>query len=109
MHAGFDVGRHQIGRALDALVVKPEDRAQSLDEAGLGETGDADQQRGSAPQQGDQSLLDHLALAKDDFSDTLTDKAEASAPRFDLGNQSGGGGVGGGSGRRANRSPFTLS
>ena len=91
-HLGAEnVGRHQVGRALNALVVEPEDRAQSLDEPGLGEAGDADQQRVPAAQQGDQGLLDHLALTKDDFADPLADEAQASAQRFDLGNEIGGG------------------
>jgi hypothetical protein len=70
-----DVGRHQVGRALNALVLKAQDRAKSLDEPGLGEAWDADQQGVSPAQQGDQGLLDHLALTKDDFADPLTDEA----------------------------------
>ena len=82
-----NIGRHQVGRALDALVVEPEDRAERLDEPGLGEPGDADQQGVSAAQQGDQGLLDHLALTEDDFADPLADEAQAPAQRFDLGDE----------------------
>ena len=48
-HLGAEnVGRHQVGGALDALVVEPEDRAERLDEPGLGEARHADQQRMAA-------------------------------------------------------------
>src|SRR6516162_8372244 len=44
-HLGTEnVGRHQVGRALNALVFEAEVRALSVDDAGLGKTGDADQQ-----------------------------------------------------------------
>ena len=66
-----DVGRHQIGRALDALVVEPEHGAERLDQPRLGQAGDADQQRMAAGEQGDQGLIDHLALAEDDSADAL--------------------------------------
>src|ERR1700757_1930144 len=50
-HLGAEnVRGHQIGRALDALIVEPEDRAQTLDQSSLGETGDTDQQRMPAAQ-----------------------------------------------------------
>ena len=106
-HLGAEnVGRHQVGGALDALVLEAEDRAQGLDEPGLGEAGDADQQRVSAAQEGDQGLLDHFALTKDDFADALADEAQASAQRFDLGDEIGGGGVDGCGGIQAVRSLF---
>jgi hypothetical protein len=60
---------------LNALVFKAEDCAQGLDEPGLGEARDANQQGVSPAQQGDQGLLDHLALTKDDFADPFTDEA----------------------------------
>ena len=86
-HLGAEnVGGHQIGRALNALVVEPEDRAQGLDQPRLGETGHADQQGMPAAQEGDQGLLDHLALTKDDFADALADEAEAAPKRSDFGN-----------------------
>jgi len=64
---------------LNSLVFEAEDRAQRLDEPGLGETRNADQQGVSPAQQGDQSLLDHLVLTKDDFTDPLADEAQAAA------------------------------
>jgi len=39
-----NVGGHQVGSALNAFVLEPEDSAESLDESGFGEAGDADQQ-----------------------------------------------------------------
>ncbi len=103
-----NVGGHQVGRALDALVVEAENRAQSLDQSGLGETGDADQQRVAAAQQRDQGLLDYFALTKNDFADALTHQAEASAQGLDLGNEISGGSVDGCSGSQAERSLFKL-
>ena len=77
-----NVGRHQIGRALDALVVEAEHDAQRLDQPRLGEAGHADQQRMAAGQQRDQGLIDHLALAEDDVADLLAHSAEPLAERF---------------------------
>ena len=80
----------------------------SFDESRLGEAGDADQQGVPAAQQGDQGLLDHLALTKDDFADPLADEAEASAQRFDFGDEIGRGGVDGCSGGQADRFLFKV-
>jgi hypothetical protein len=44
-----------------------------------------------AAQQGDQGLLDHLTLTKDDFADPLTHEAEAAAERLDFVHEIGGG------------------
>ena len=59
--AAEDVGRHEIGRELDAAGVEPEHDAHGLDQLGLGEAGKADQQRMPAAQHGDERLLDHRA------------------------------------------------
>ena len=80
---------------MNSLVFEAEDRAQGLDKAGLGETGYADQQGVAPAQQGDQSLLDNLALTKDDFADPLADEAQAAAQGFNLGNEISGGRVDG--------------
>ncbi len=82
-----DIGGHQVGGALDALVVEPEDRAERLDQPRLGEPGHADQQRVAARQQRDQGLLDHLGLTEDDLADALADELEALPKRFDLGDE----------------------
>jgi hypothetical protein len=58
----------------------------------------------SAAQQSDQGLLDHIALTKNGFADTLADQAETSAQCFDLGNEIRGADVDGRSGSQRNRS-----
>jgi hypothetical protein len=60
----------------------------------------------SPAQQGDQGLLDHLPLTKDDFADPLADEAQAPAQRFNLGNEICGGHVDGCGGIQAVRSLF---
>ena len=48
-HLGADdVGGHQVGRELDAARIEPEHDAHGLDQLGLGEAGQADQQRVAA-------------------------------------------------------------
>ena len=46
-----DVGRHQIGRELDALAVKAEHATERFDEQGFRNTGNADQKTVAARQQ----------------------------------------------------------
>ncbi len=66
-HLGADdVGRHQVGGELDALVLKPKHGAKRLDEARLGEAGHADQQRVAAGKQRDESKVDDALLAEND-------------------------------------------
>ena len=48
-----DVSRHQVGRALHPLVLEAQDRAEGLDQAGLGQAGHADQQGVAAGQERD--------------------------------------------------------
>ncbi|MGY4368326.1 hypothetical protein ACVW1A_004391 [Bradyrhizobium sp. LB1.3] len=66
---------HQIGRELDALGIEAERDAERLDQLGLGETGDADQQRMAAGEDGDQRVLDHAVLAEDDGRDRILCRA----------------------------------
>jgi hypothetical protein len=82
-----DVGGHQVGGALDALVVEPQNRAEGFDKPRLGEPGHADQQCVAARQQRDQGLLDDLGLAENDLTDALANQAQALAQRFDLGDE----------------------
>ena len=53
------------------LGVEAEHRAQGLDQLGLAEAGDADQQRVPAGQQGDERVLHHFLLAEDDAADPI--------------------------------------
>ena len=69
-HLGAEnVGRHQVGRELDAPRVEPERDAHGLDQLGLGEARHADQQRMAAGQHRDQRAVDHPLLAEDDRAD----------------------------------------
>src|SRR5207244_1158616 len=60
--AAEDVGRHQVRRELDAAGVEPEHDAHGLDQLGLGEAGETDQQRVAATEHGDERLLHHRVL-----------------------------------------------
>jgi hypothetical protein len=72
---------------LDALIVDPKDRAPRLDQPGLGEPWDSDQQRVTAREQRDQSLLDHFALAEDNLADPFADQTQSLAKRLDFGDK----------------------
>ena len=82
-HLGAEnVGRHQIGRELDAARVEPERDAHGLDQLGLGEAGHADQQRMAAGQHGHQRALDHDVLAENDLADGGLGGAHVGGGRF---------------------------
>ena len=87
-----DVGRHQVGRELDALASMPEHDAQGLDQLGLGEAGHADQQQVTAGQQRNQRLIDDLLLAINDLADGGARLPQLAAQPLDIGQ--GGEGVG---------------
>ena len=71
-HLGAEnVGRHQVGRELDAAGIEAEHDAQRLDQLGLGEAGHADQQRMAAGQQRHQRAFDDAFLAEDDPADAV--------------------------------------
>ena len=82
--AAQDVGRHQVGRELDAARVEPEHDAHGLDQLGLGEAGQADQQRVSAAEHGDQRLLDHPFLPEDHVADRGLGGGDLRARRLGL-------------------------
>ena len=65
-HGAGDVGRHQVGRELDALEGDVEDLADGADHERLGQAGHADEQAVAAREDGGQDLLDDLGLADDD-------------------------------------------
>ena len=77
-----DVGRHQVGRELDAPAVEAEHDAHGVDQLGLGEAGHADQQRVAAGQDGDQRALDHGVLAEDHRADGGLGRAHVGGGRF---------------------------
>ena len=64
-----DVGRHQIGRELDALEVEIEDVGERLDEQRLRQAGHAGDQAVAAGEERDQHLLDDLVLSDDDLAE----------------------------------------
>ena len=66
-----NIGRHQVGRALDALILEAEHDAERLDQARLGQAGNADQQRVTPGQQRDKTLIDNVLLAEDDIANRL--------------------------------------
>ena len=64
-----DVGRHQVGRELDALEREIQDLRERLDEQRLGQSRHAGDQAMAAGEDRDQHLIDHLVLADDDLAD----------------------------------------
>ncbi len=70
-----DVGRHQIGRELDALEHQPQRLRQGANQQRLGGSGQAGDQAVAADEQRDQHLLDHFVLADDHFADFADDAA----------------------------------
>ena len=77
-----NVGGHQVGGELHPQRVEPHDDSQGLDQLGLGEAGNADQQSVSAGEQRHQRLLDHPFLAKDHRADRLARRADTRQRRF---------------------------
>src|SRR5262249_40676523 len=67
--AAHDVGGHQVRRELDAASVKPEHDAHGLDQLGLGEAGEANEQCMAAREHGHHRLLDHPFLSEDHVAD----------------------------------------
>jgi hypothetical protein len=61
-----DVGRHQIGRELDALELQAQHLRHGAHEQRLGRAGQAGNQAVAADEQADTHLFDHLVLADDD-------------------------------------------
>jgi hypothetical protein len=79
-----DVGGHQVGGELDALLGQPEHHAEGLDQPGLGEPGHADQQHMTAREQRDKRFLDDAFLAEDRAPDLAAHPREALDGRLDL-------------------------
>ena len=70
-----DVGRHQVGRELDAVELQRQRIGQRADHQRLGQARHADQQAVAAGEDRDQQLLDHVALADDDLGELVGDAA----------------------------------
>ncbi|MEJ0041182.1 MAG: hypothetical protein WDM81_02640 [Rhizomicrobium sp.] len=80
-----DIGRHQVGRELDALPVQAQDDAQRLHQLGLGEARHADQKPMPAGQQRHQRLLDHRVLAEDRPPDRLAHLGQRGRGALEMG------------------------
>ena len=76
-----DVGRHQVGRELDALEAQVEDLGQRAHQQRLGETGHAGQQAVPAGEQGHQHLVDRPLLADDHLAQFAQDASVLPATR----------------------------
>ena len=67
------VGRQQIRRELEPLVLRTENAGESLGQRGLGDAGHAFEKDVAAGQQGDQELMRHALHADDDLTDLRRD------------------------------------
>src|SRR5262249_24557366 len=74
-----DVARHQVGRELDAFGVHSQHGAERVDEAGLRQSGYANQEAVAACQKRDQNLIYDCLLTEDKTRDRLTGGAELCA------------------------------
>ncbi len=66
-----DVGRHQVGRELNALERQVQDLRDGADQQRLGQARHADEQAMAAAEEGHEQFLDHFLLADDDAADLL--------------------------------------
>ncbi len=64
-----DIRGHQVGRELNALVVKAQHHAERMDQLGLCQARNADQQNVTTRKQGDEAFLHHRVLTVDDMID----------------------------------------
>ena len=68
-----DVGRHQVGRELDAVELEVEHARHRMDEQRLGQSGHADDEAVAADEQRQQHLLDDVVLPDDELLQLLDD------------------------------------
>ena len=73
------VGGQQVGRELEALVLRAEDAGEGLGQRRLGDAGHAFQQHVAAGQQGDEELVRHRLHADDDPGDLGQDAVAQAA------------------------------
>jgi hypothetical protein len=72
-----DVGRHQVGRELDAGELEVQHLGQGVDDQGLGQAGHARDDAVAAHEERDQHLLDHVVLADDQLAQLAHDAVAA--------------------------------
>jgi len=92
-----DVGRHQVGRELDALGLEAEHDAQGFDQQRLGEARHADQQQMAPREKCNERLIDDVLLAINDPADGRPGGPKLTAQPLDV--RQSGLGVGVGRGR----------
>ena len=78
-----DVGRHQVGRELDARERRVDRLGERAHEHRLAEAGDAFEQRVTAAEQAHQHALDDLFLADDHRPDLFAERAQIGGERAD--------------------------
>ena len=74
-----DVGRHQVGRELDAVEVEVEHLGQRADEERLAQARHALEQGMAADEQAGQDAVDDLVVADDHLADLVPDLGESFA------------------------------
>ncbi len=85
-HLGADdIRRHEVGRKLNALGVKPKRRAQRIDERCLGEARNPDQEGVSTRENVDKDKFDNPILSEDDPGDRILDASHFRPDVFDTG------------------------
>ena len=76
-HAADDVGRHEVGRELDARILQLQGARQRAQQGCLAQPGDALQEHVPAGKQADQDAFDDIVLADDDFGDFIANLIES--------------------------------
>ena len=79
------VGRHQVGRELDALELQVQGVGQRPHQQRLAQAGHAFEQHVAAGDQGGQRALDDLLLADDHLADLVAQRLEVGAELVELG------------------------
>ncbi len=79
-----DVGRHQVGRELDAVGFQPHHRAQRVDQPRLAQARQAHQQRMPPAQHGSQDQIDHPLLPDEPAVDRGFGFGQRRAQRLDF-------------------------
>ena len=79
-----NIGRHQVGRELDALFIEAQYAAELGGELGLGKTRRADEKGMAAGQNGGERQFDDFGLAEDHLADRVAHFFEAFAGGFEF-------------------------